>query len=117
MKLLAAVFLMLAGLSVTTGSPGCGCRKPEPNETTHWVGNLETVFRKRRVYRAMRGVVVKPNGEPLGDALVEVFTHPEYLLKDVSARRQGRDRQRRVAACKTNADGRFCFTKLPPGRY
>ena len=117
MKFLVAVLLSLASLSSTLGAPDCKCRTPEPNETTHWVGNLETVFRERKAYRVMRGVVVKPNGKPLGDALVEVFTHPEYLLEAAPTGKRGRDKQRRVAACKTDADGKFCFTKLPPGRY
>src|SRR5437868_1606129 len=100
MKFLAAIFLGLVSLSPSLGTTDCRCRKPEPNETTHWVGNLETVFRERKIYRTMRGVVVKPNGEPLGDALVEVFTHPDYLIEEVPKSKRGREKQRRVTACK-----------------
>ena len=55
-------------------------------------------------------------GKPLAGALVEVFTHPEYLLSNDSYSR-GKPEQRRVAACMTGTDGKFCFRGLPAGKY
>ena len=55
--------------------------------------------------------------KPLEGALVEVFTHPEYLLIETPIDKRGRPNQRRVAACRTGADGKFCFAGLPAGKY
>jgi protocatechuate 3,4-dioxygenase beta subunit len=61
-------------------------------------------------------VVVGPDGKPLAGALVEVFTKPEYLLSDKTYDR-GKPEQRRIAACRTNIDGKFCFLALKSGKY
>jgi hypothetical protein len=110
-------FLILSSVSTMLCAPNCKCHKPEPNESTHWVGNQYIIIRKPGAYKAMRGVIVTPNGGSLEDALVEVFTRPEYLLASSGVNSHGRDRQRRVAACKTGTDGKFCFLGLPPGKY
>ncbi|MBI3405786.1 MAG: carboxypeptidase regulatory-like domain-containing protein [Acidobacteria bacterium] len=57
------------------------------------------------------------SGKPLDGFLVEVFTNPDYLLSKESGAKQGRPNQRRLAACRTAADGRFCFRGLSSGRY
>jgi len=57
------------------------------------------------------------DGRPLEHALVEVFDHPEYLLDQSSSFKRDHPEQKRVAACRTGADGKFCLRNLPPGKY
>ena len=52
---------------------------------------------------------------PLENALVEVFDHPEYLLKTGTEAKP--PDQHRLRACLTSADGRFCFENPPSGKY
>ena len=115
-KAIAAALLMFA-VSSQPAARGCRCPRPRGGETTHWIGNLQTVFLERKPYRQLRGTVVRPDGKPLKGALVEVFTRPEYLLIDEPVSKRGRPKQRRVAACRTGADGKFCFPNLPAGKY
>ena len=75
------------------------------------------VFIERGAYRELRGTVRDPNGNPVKGALVEVFTRPEYLLINKPIDKRGRSNQRRVAACRTGTDGRFCFVGLRAGQY
>ena len=75
------------------------------------------VFVEKKPYRHLRGTVLRPNGKPFEGALVEVFTHPEYLLIEKPIAKRGRPNQRRVAVCRTGADGKFCFVGLPAGKY
>lgn len=92
----------------------CKCTAPAPGETTHQGGNEIVTFRERRTYKSVHGVVRDVNDEPLADVLVEVFDHPEWIALNYPA---SRVEQRRVAACKTGADGSFCFENIASGRY
>jgi len=51
------------------------------------------------------------------DVLVEVFTHPEYLLSEDPLEEREKIHQVRIAACITGANGEFCFRSLPAGTY
>ena len=59
----------------------------------------------------------------LEDALVEVFDKPEYLLCEWEEFNPNKcttkppHEQRRVAACTTGKDGRFCFSAIHAGTY
>ena len=112
---LALIFLIL--LSVSAPSQIDRCSPIEKKETTHWVGNLEMVFVEKRVFGRLQGLVVTPDGGLLKNALVEVFTKPEYLLIEKPVDKRGRSNQRRIAACRTGINGRFSFPNLPPGSY
>ena len=68
-------------------------------------------------YKRLSGTIETPDGSPVDGALVEIFTHPEYLLKDDPNGKQDRPEQRRIAICLTKADGKFCFPRLAPGTY
>jgi protocatechuate 3,4-dioxygenase beta subunit len=68
-------------------------------------------------FKQLRGIVMEQNGSPFKGALVEVFTHPEYLLSDLPNAHKEQPEQRRVTACLTASDGKFCFRHLPPGTY
>jgi hypothetical protein len=93
----------------------CKCRRAADDETTHFGGNEAVVFVEQASHRRLAGTVHAPDGTKLGNALVEVFDHPEYLLQDKPW--VNRPQQKRLAACRTAADGKFCFRNLPSGKY
>jgi hypothetical protein len=74
------------------------------------------VFKEGKVYKALRGIV-QVGDTPLSNVLVEVFDHPDHLLLEYPKNQEERAKQRRIAACKTRADGRFCFVGIPKGKY
>lgn len=69
--------------------------------------------------KAVRGIVLYPNGEVMEDAVVEVFECPlkvnaaNYTYKDV----ERVTNVKRKTACRTAKNGRFCFNNLRPGKY
>jgi hypothetical protein len=93
----------------------CKCHRAADNETTHFGGNEAVVFVAEESHRRLAGTVHAPDGTKLGNALVEVFDHPEYLLGDKPL--ETRPEQKRLAACRTAPDGKFCFPNLPSGKY
>jgi hypothetical protein len=95
----------------------CKCHAPDKDETTHWGGNEMVVVKEENSYRQLRGTIEMSVGGPLKDALIEVFDHPDYLLDLSHTGREGRPEQKRLAVCRTTADGKFCFRGLPPGKY
>ena len=106
--------LILNCLINSLASTQCVCTKPEPTETTHWGGNEAIVFKEKKVYRSLRGVV-QSGGRPIRDALIELFDRPDQLLDP--KKREEKVKQRRIAACKTGEDGKFCFRNIRRGRY
>lgn len=111
---LLAIALMLGCLVNSSFPENCKCTTPAAGETTHQGGNEIVTFREHRIYKSVRGVVRDVNDEPVEGVLVEVFDHPEWLLSNPPANRM---EQHRIAACKTGADGSFCFENIPSGRY
>ena len=57
------------------------------------------------------------DARPLEHVLVEIFDHPRYLLSDRSLQPATQVTQKRLAACLTSADGKFCFRDLRSGKY
>ena len=115
MKIAIAATVLLTS-AIICSAQKCGC-SPAPNERTYWVGNLHPILIRRGPYRQVRGTITRPDGTPFPNALVEVFTKPEYLLIDKPVPKQGRPNQRRLRACRTGPDGKFCFVGLRAGRY
>ena len=79
-SIILVLFISAASSSAVSD---CKCARPAPGETTHWGGNEMIVVVEEKSY--------KREG-----ALVEVFTHPEYLLTD-SPSPQGTANQERIA--------------------
>lgn len=121
MKRLAAVLVLISTSALHAGGRGCRCSRSD--ESTRRGGNEWVVIAQRRAYREMSGKVASPDGGGMGGALVEVFDRPEYLLcewepgKPNDCTTEPPAKQRRLAACVTGDDGRFCFENLAPGRY
>lgn len=116
MKLLL-IALMLSLASGIHNVDRCQCVRPGADETTHWSGSEVITVIEKKVYKRMRGTVYDAAGFLMPDTLVEVFDHPESLLLKYPARERAQRKQRRIAACKTGEDGKFCFKGLRPGKY
>jgi hypothetical protein len=85
------------------------------NETTKWDGNQDVVMQIRKPMRHVRGAVLQDfrTGKPWSGILMEIYNHPEIVLRDSSRNRSG---QTRVMGCVTDQRGRFSF-KLKTGDY
>jgi protocatechuate 3,4-dioxygenase beta subunit len=75
------------------------------------------VIKESKIYSSLRGVVQDATGRPLLNVLVEVFDHPDHLLLEHPSNQKEKAKQRRIAACETGDDGKFCFVKIPKGNY
>lgn len=75
------------------------------------------IFVEEKSYRELRGTVQMHGGQPVANALLEVFDKPEYLLDHSIVSANNRPKQRRLAACVASADGKFCFRNIGNGKY
>jgi hypothetical protein len=104
--------LSLTCLVNTINSQECKCRAPEPGATTRTGYSEELATTDEIPHKSVRGVVhLLGHDEPMEGVLIELFTLP--------ARPPGRppQKQRRLKACITEADGRFCFKGIAKGWY
>ncbi|MHB8609432.1 MAG: carboxypeptidase-like regulatory domain-containing protein [Candidatus Acidiferrales bacterium] len=107
------VSLFVIALAAPCVLDDCKCHRPAAGETTRQGANLFVVQDEEKPYRDLNGIVEMGSAEPVGDVLVEIFDQPEYLLKAPAKA----PKQKRLAACVTGADGKFCFRYLPAGEY
>lgn len=123
MKLASLTFaclLSLASLAGPSSIPAraeCKCRRASEKESTRPGGNEMVIFVEEKSYRELRGTVKMREGQPVENALVEIFDKPEYLLDHSIVRSNNRPKQRRLAACVVSADGKFCFPNIANGKY
>jgi hypothetical protein len=114
---LSTVLLVLICLSTSSLASKCHCQKASEQESTHW-GWQKVILKGESFTRRIHGQVLDPLDQPLIEVLVEVLTDPDILLMEPSPDREKREgKQRRIAACKSDKDGKFCFTNLRAGRY
>jgi hypothetical protein len=118
MKCRSKLGLSIAFLvSVSSSALGeCKCERVQPSETTHWGGNISIELEQKNHVKILRGLV-EGNETRLQGALVEVFTYTDSPSREPSNETQEKPKQTRVAACRTRADGKFCFRKLASGKY
>jgi hypothetical protein len=102
-------------LAAISCSADCTCRKIEKGETTHWGGNELVIQVEEKSYKEIKGVVLAPDG-PRAGALVEIWTNPEYLLRRGPQTPEEKAKQKRIKACRTGTDGKFCIY-AKAGRY
>jgi len=95
----------------------CKCSSVKEGETTHWGGNEVVVDIEKQSHHKVHGTVQDIHLKAVEGALVEIFDHPDYLLDQNTPFTRNHPEQKRVAACRTSRDGKFCFRSLPPGKY
>jgi hypothetical protein len=111
------VSLFFCGLIAPSVLGECKCSPAKEAETTHWGGNEVVVEIEKQSHRHIHGTVEDTYLKPFEGALVEIFDHPDYLLDQNAPFTRNHPEQKRVAACRTSRDGKFCFRSLPPGKY
>ena len=123
MKPIPALLTLILIFAFPFGGTSCRCSSA-PDEVTRWGGNHWIAYKQPGTYKTVSGkVVTSISDKAIEDALVEVFDNPAYLLCEW--KENNRDKctmtpaaqQRRVAACATGKDGRFCFRNIPAGEY
>ena len=123
MKLASLTFACLLSLASLTGPSSlparaeCKCRRASEKESTRPGGNEMMIFVEEKSYRELRGTVQLREGQPVENALVELFDNPEYLLDRSIASANNHPKQRRLAACMVSSDGKFRFRNLADGKY
>jgi hypothetical protein len=115
-SLLFGLSLLGFALAAPSVLGDCKCHRPEKGDTTRGGANMLVISVEKEAYRKLEGTIVWEDADRfIEDALVEVFDHPEYLLSENALAEH--PQQKRVAACRSAADGKFCFRGLPPGKY
>ena len=110
---LVTILLLISSAATGFQQTRCGCNTAGVDKTTREGGNELIIERRSRPYKSIRGVVTDGT-KPLANALVEVFDHPEWMISSLNSNRV---KQQRVVACKTDAEGRFCFANIAGGKY
>ncbi|MBX3278900.1 MAG: carboxypeptidase regulatory-like domain-containing protein [Acidobacteria bacterium] len=108
------IVILLTAITVSAQPGRCACRIASENETTQWGWIVDRTIEGGAV-KALRGRILDAAETPIPNALVEVLDHPEVWLGEKGY--YNRDKQKRLAACVVGANGEFCFSKLPPGKY
>ena len=117
MKLLLASIIFISLIAPYPHS-NCGCMPAAKDEMTRWGGNETITIKEDKVHKQIFGTVnLFTSDNPTSGALVEVYTHPDYLFLEYPDSEKEAKKQRRVAACITGEDGKFCFGFIKPGKY
>lgn len=113
--LIAVILTTLCIFNSNAQTEKCGCQSAPADQMTAW-GKQNIILREPDVFKLLIGKVTA-GGKALPGVLVEVFHNPEGLLMDWKEREAMKSKQKKIAACVTNLNGRFCFPKLDPGKY
>jgi Carboxypeptidase regulatory-like domain len=110
----SALALLACALVAPSVFGDCKCHHPQKGDATRQGANVSVVQQEENPYRELSGRVELHEDTPIEDVLVEVFDQPEYLLREGPSEAP---KQKKLAACVTAEDGKFCFRHLPPGKY
>jgi len=111
-KLVVGMTLLVTLFSVSNGQK-CASGEPTSQETIQCCNILETQIEPKMLSK-VRGSVMDTNGGPIAFALVEVFTNPAWIKKDLATPDPA---QRRMIGCTSNSRGHFNITGLKKGDY
>ncbi|HEX8196083.1 MAG TPA: carboxypeptidase-like regulatory domain-containing protein, partial [Pyrinomonadaceae bacterium] len=99
------IFLLCVGISYSQETKLC--KTVQKDETTCWGWIQGHTAVNGGTVKKIRGKVVDPTGEPVIDALIEVFDNPDLDF----------DKRKRIAACRTDKNGEFSFEGLAADKY
>src|SRR5438552_9978081 len=106
---LVSALLMCCLWGTSYSQSVCECEVAGLNETTRLGANETITIIESKPRRSIFGEVNDVNGQPLKDVLVEVFAP--------STKSADNEQKKRIIACTTDEKGRFCFRKVPAGKY
>lgn len=107
--------LTLCAAIAPTVQGDCKCHKPERGEKTRQDANMPVTMKLEGQFRELKGLVQIDAERPMEDVLVEIFDKPDYLLGGNPF--ADHPNQKRLKACVTSADGKFCLRGLSSGKY
>ena len=110
-------FLFLLLFSSFLSAQGGNCTKVAKDDVTHWDGNELITYVRMKPRKQLKGKVVMLYDQLFQNALVEIYTNPQYLLVEPVKGIKGQTKQKRLFACRTGKDGKFSFPRLADGRY
>lgn len=112
------LFILSISIPGSSDKKSCSCKKAENWEKTHWGAITALSSNKAEgTFKWLQGEVNYPLGEPVEDALVEVYDNPDALFEVGADIKALEKKQTRGAACKTGQDGGFCLGDIPSGKY
>lgn len=110
MKKAILPLILLTSLSAYPQKQSCKCRPPQPPPSYDDNSDKEYIY--KRMYGQVSSLGSKP--EPIENMTIEVYDHPDPAG---SSSNISRATQRLIAFCKTDKNGMFCFSGIPPGKY
>lgn len=116
MTAIQATILIFLMLFVLHPEKQCSCKRSSLGKKPRVAGCTLPLSRRKPWNR----FVVKFTmlmGTLWQDVFVEVFDNPSARLERGVGPGDLAKKQKRIAACKTVEDGRFCFANIPSGRY
>jgi hypothetical protein len=110
---LLSLLLILTSFVLLPDKSDCPCRPALESDQPH--GANETIEYSGGTVKRIQGRIILSNGEPLSEAVVEVYDYPS---NDRNKRPFGiAELGKRKTACLSDKNGNFCFADLPPGWY
>jgi hypothetical protein len=110
---IAPVLLLLVLGGVPAVDQKCSCPKAGEYDRPH--GANEIIEFNAGTLQTIRGKVTLPNGEPVNEAVVEIYEFTK-ADKNESAYKIAEARERKFA-CLSDRNGDFCLSDLPSGWY
>ena len=116
MRLLLITILTLSLGTAADAEGRCRCKEAPINEKAEWSFETIRILQKKPVTR-INGIVHDAAGAAMPNALVEIYAASRE--KDSKGRTNAgvESLQPRLAACKTDKDGSFCFLNTKAGKY
>ncbi|HEV7743401.1 MAG TPA: carboxypeptidase-like regulatory domain-containing protein [Pyrinomonadaceae bacterium] len=107
------LFLIIVPVLGTGPRKSCSSKPAAEDDSAH--GANIFIQDATQSVRQIRGTVTLPTGDPVEEGIVEVYDYSDRD-KDVPLYEIDDSRKRRTARL-TNKEGKFCFDRLPAGKY
>jgi len=109
------ILTLLLGTAADTKEK-CRCKEVLPGEKAEW--SFETIqIRVKESVKRISGTVRDATGAVIPDALVEIYPASEAMDMERKSKIEMRPSPLRIAACKTDNDGGYCFVNTKSGKY
>ena len=109
------ILTLLLGTAADTKEK-CPCKEVLPGEKAEW--SFETIqIQVKEPVKRISGTVRDATGAVIPNALVEIYTASETMDMERKSKIEMSPSPLRIAACKTDKDGGYCFVNTKSGNY